>query len=77
MKGENLVDYIIIFLVCAAVNIAVNLIFFYRKPSGTLRIDHSNPEKDIYRIDIDNLDELSNKKEIILKVDNDAHLSQD
>lgn len=70
-------DYIIIFLVCIAVNIAVNLIFFNSKPSGTLRIDHSNPEKDVYRIDIYDLDELSNKKEIILKVDNNAHLSQD
>lgn len=69
--------YVILFLVCVAVNIAVNLIFFHHKPSGTLRIDHSNPEKDIYRIDIDNLDELSKKKEIVLKVDNDAHLSQD
>ena len=70
-------DYIIIFLVCIAVNIAVNLIFFNHKPSGTLRIDHSNPEKDVYRIDIYDLDELSKKKEIVLKVDNNAHLSQD
>ena len=60
-------DYVIIFLVCIVVNIAVNLIFFYHKPS----------DKDVYRIDIYDLDELSKKKEIVLKVDNNANLSQD
>ena len=47
----------------------------YRK-AGTLRIDHSNPEKDVYRIEIDDLDGLSKKKNVILKVDNNANLSQ-
>lgn len=47
----------------------------YRK-AGTLRIDHSNPEKDVYRIEIDDLDGLSKKKHVILKVDNNANLSQ-
>lgn len=43
---------------------------------GTLRIDHSNPEKDVYRFDVDDLDNLSKKKRITLKVDNHADLSQ-
>ena len=47
----------------------------YRK-AGTLRIDHSNPEKDVYRIEIDDLDGLSKKKHVVLKVDNNANLSQ-
>lgn len=46
-----------------------------RKESGTLRIDHSNPEKDVYRFEIDDLDNLSTKKHIVLKVDNTADLS--
>ena len=45
-------------------------------PSGTLKIDHSNPDKDIYRMEFDNLDNLSKKKHVILKVDNHADLSQ-
>lgn len=45
--------------------------------AGTLLIDHSNPEKDIYRFKINNLDKLSKKKEIRLLVDNNADLSQD
>lgn len=43
---------------------------------GVLLIDHSNPEKDIYRFDVGNIDDLSKKKRVILKIKNDADLSQ-
>lgn len=46
------------------------------KSSGVLKIDHSNPEKDVYRLEINDLDSLSKKNNIILKVDNDSNLSQ-
>lgn len=46
------------------------------RTSGTLRIDHSNPEKDIYRLDIPDLDSLDKKRCIVLNVDHNAHLSQ-
>ena len=58
---------------------AVLMILYFRvtsKASGTLRIDHTNPDKDIYRFDVDDLDSLANKKKINLKVDNNAKLSQ-
>lgn len=42
---------------------------------GTLRIDRSNPEKDTYRIELDNLDDLK-KRRVILYVDHHADLSQ-
>ena len=48
----------------------------YYKLVGTLKIDHSNKDKDTYLFEIDNLDELSTKKHIVLKVDNNANLSQ-
>lgn len=55
----------------------VNCIFgIYYKSEGILRIDHSNLEKDIYRIEIDDLDRLSKKKHVVLKIDNNANLSQ-
>ena len=50
---------------------------YLRRTCGTLKIDRSNPAKDLYRFDIDNLDALSNKKRIVLKVDNKADLSHD
>ena len=47
-----------------------------RSIAGTLKIDHSNPNKDAYLFEIDDLDSLSRKKRVVLKVDNDARLSQ-
>lgn len=52
------------------------LTYIFYKPVGTLMIDHSNPAKDVYRFAIDNLDGLSKKKRIVLKVDNNADLSR-
>lgn len=43
---------------------------------GTLRIDRSNPEKEKWRFDIDELDNLANRKRITLLIDNNADLSQ-
>lgn len=43
------------------------------KNDGILRIDQSNPEKDIYRLEIDNLDILPRKKKIVLKVKKNDH----
>lgn len=54
-----------------------NLVFFIRyRCAGVLKIDHSNPEKDVYRFEIDKLDTLSKRHRIILKIDNNADLSQ-
>lgn len=44
---------------------------------GTLRIDHSNPEKDVYRIELGDLDKLKKKRRIELTIDHNANLSQD
>lgn len=54
----------------------MGLIHLIKSGSGVLRIDHSNPEKDIYRFEIDDLDKLNKKSHIELKIDHDADLSQ-
>ena len=41
---------------------------------GILRIDHSDPNKDLYKIEIDDLDALSRKKRVYLKVVKNADL---
>ena len=70
-------DYLILF-VCSFVSSIVTMIVMYLTSSrGTLRIDHSNPEKDVYRIEINDLEDLSRKKRVILDVDNSAILSQE
>ena len=40
-----------------------------RMQVGTLRIDHSNPVKDSYLFEIDDLDKITEKEFIILRVD--------
>ncbi len=54
----------------------MNCIFYLRSGFGVLRIDHSDPDKDVYRLDIDKIDDISKKKRVLLKVDHHADLSQ-
>ena len=56
--------------------IGTNIVFNIRSNAGTIKIDHSDPEKDQYLFEISDLDRLSSRKKIILKVDNYAILSQ-
>lgn len=56
--------------------ILYKLIFMFRSRKGVLRIDHSNPEKDVYRFEIDGIADTSTKR-FILKVDHGADLSQE
>lgn len=65
--------FVLGFVLAILIDVVERLIL---KPHGTLRIDHSNPEKDIYRFEINNLDSLDKKKRIVLKIDHHADLSQ-
>lgn len=53
-----------------------HLICKLQKAYGVLKIDRYHSDKELYRFEIDNLDELAKKKFIVLRVDNDADLSQ-
>ena len=65
-------------LLCFGAGILTGLVISSLKPvSGVLRIDSSNPEKDLYRMDFnDDLENLKTKRKIIFKVDKKADLSQ-
>ena len=69
-------EYIWIIIGVMLGSIITNIIFYALPASGKLRIDHSNPDKDVYRIEFRDLDKLTKKKCVILKIDNNAHLSQ-
>ncbi len=46
------------------------------RPDGTLQIDVRNPDKDIYRLKLDGaIEDLADKKRIVLVVDSKANLS--
>lgn len=53
------------------------VLIYYRcvTMSGVLQIDHSDPDKDIYQINLNSLDDLAKKKRVVLKVDNNAKLN--
>jgi hypothetical protein len=44
--------------------------------TGTLGIDHSNPDKDAYLFKINDLDKLDKKKYFILKIKHESKNSQ-
>lgn len=70
-------DYVYFLMgVIFGIVIANALLHIRYKVIGSLKIDHTNPEKDVYRFEVDNLNALNDKKMVFLKVDNDANLSQ-
>ena len=70
-------EFIFGYVLGAIVGIVIYRTWFCR-PVGTLRIDRTNPEKDVYRFEIDyNLDDLAFKKRITIRIDNNANLSQE
>lgn len=54
-------------------SIVSNIIFWHRTEKGVLRIDRSDPGKEIWRIDLENL-LTENTKRFILRIDRDANL---
>lgn len=70
-------EYIWILIAAILSSVVTNIVFFIRyKNVGTLKIDVSDPSKDVYRFEINDIDALTNKKRIVLNVDNKADLSQ-
>ena len=59
--------------------IITNVIWFAKSRSAVLRIDRSNPEKEIWRLDMLQRDPhtVYKKKCLILKIDKNADLSQE
>lgn len=66
----------IYFVLGLVVGIVIMSIGIYYLTVGTLRIDQISSDKDLYRFEIDDLDKLSAKQYIVLKVDPNADLSQ-
>ena len=67
----------LLFLMGMGIGIVLtSLLYITSATFGTLKIDHSDPGKDIYKLEVEDLDELSKKKRIMLKIDNHADLSQ-
>lgn len=69
---------ILVFALGFCAGMLVNeLLLYLKKSSGTLQIDRTNPNKDVYRLAFNELDNLPKKKFVILKVDPNADLSRE
>ena len=64
-------------VIAFVVSVITSVIYHHRTAEGTLKIDRSNPEKDIYRLYIDDLDTIAKKKRIVLDIEADADLSHE
>ena len=75
-RKEDSMELIWLLVGVVAGSAITSIMYWMKRSTGTLRIDHSNPERDLYRFDIYDIKRLSTKKEIVLKIDNNADLSQ-
>lgn len=57
-------------------SIIIILIYFGQTSMGALKINYTDPEKDVYRIHIDDLVGVEKKKRVMLKVINESDDSQ-
>lgn len=69
-------SYLIFSLGIVVGTIMTRLILQVSSAKAVLRIDHSNPEKDIYRLDLDNVCSM-NKKTLLLKIDHSANFTNE
>lgn len=72
-----IIEYVLLMTIAIMICAVCLIMIRSQRASGTLKIDHSNPEKDVYRFEIDDLSKLDNKSRIVLKIDHDAKLSQE
>ena len=69
---------VLLFLGGVAIGIIISMLLNFLKTSyGIRKIDISDSEKEMYRICLDDLDDLKKKKRIMLKVDSNADLSHE
>ena len=64
------------FILVFFLGVVITLVVISRLSAGIIKIDRTNPDKDVYRLEIDDLDKLAKKKYILLRVNPKADLSQ-
>lgn len=63
--------YVLVGIAGVFIGIIIGLVIEALKTSvGTLIIDETDPNTDVYRIEIEDLDKLENNKRVILKISN-------
>ena len=70
-KGIKTMIYVLVGIAGVLIGVIIGLIIEALKTSvGILIIDETDPNTDVYRIEIDDLDKLANNKRVMLKISN-------
>ena len=71
------IDHLLILALGLVIGAAVATLFMlFTSGHGTLHIDHSNPEKDVYNFEIDRVDNLNKKKRFIMQIEHHTDITQ-
>lgn len=68
--------FVAILIGCVLGVVGTLLLNYVNSAHGVLRIDHSDPNKDLYRFEIDDLSKLNDKTYVELTIDHHADLSR-
>lgn len=59
------------------VGVVISIIWSRAHACGTIEVDCSDPDKDVYRLVVDDLKSLTKKRWIVFKVNRNAHFSRE
>ena len=67
----------VIYMCGVVAGIAISIIWSRAHICGTIEVDCSDPDKDVYRLVVNDLKSLTKKKRIVFKVNRNAHFSRE
>ena len=59
------------------VGVVISIVWFRAHVCGTIEVDCSEPDKDVYRLVVNDLKSLTKKRWIVFKVNRNAHFSRE
>ena len=59
------------------VGVVISIVWSRAHACGTIEVDCSDPDKDVYRLVVDDLKCLTKKRWIVFKVNRNAHFSRE
>ena len=68
---------LIIYMCGVVVGIVISIIWSMMHACGTIEVDCSDPDKDVYRLVVNDLKSLTKKRRIVFKVNRNAHFSRE
>ena len=68
---------LVIYMCGVVAGIVISIIWSRTHACGTIEVDCSDPDKDVYRLVVNDLKSLTKKRRIVFKVNRNAHFSRE